>query len=302
MAAWDVATGGNVFGTRTELSPELKRKQIQLFELLRSYGRVAVALSAGVDSSVVARAAAEMLGEHAIAATANSPSLADGELEAAQRLAADVGLRHVVLETEEFANTNYASNPSNRCYFCKTELYTQLLTRQAELGFDVIINGANLDDVGDHRPGMVAASEHRVRSPLLEAGFSKDDVRTLARHWGLSVWDKPAAPCLSSRIAYGVEVTAERVRRIDAAERWLRDQLRVRELRVRLEADDLARIEVPLPNLAELTTSPLREQVVEHLLGLGFRRVTIDLQGFRSGSLNAGLQERELVPLELPTA
>lgn len=288
-------------GTRgpAALTPELERRRDELLRLLSGYGRVAVALSAGVDSSVVAQAAVLACGDRAVAVTASSPSLASGELDAAQTLAASIGLRHVVLQTREFDNPEYARNPSNRCYFCKTELYTQLLARQAELGFDVIVNGANLDDRGDHRPGMVAAGEQRVRSPLIEAGFVKADVRALARAWGLEVWDKPAAPCLSSRIAYGIEVTAERVARIDAAERWLRDALPARELRVRLEANELARIEVSLELVPKLAAEPLRSQAVEQLVALGFRSVTIDLQGFRSGSLNAALPRESLVRLEV---
>ena len=282
-----------------ELSPELARKREALLSLLESCDRVAVALSAGVDSSLVAKAAALACGDRAIAVTAHSPSLASGELDTARKLAESIGLRHVVLDTEEFSSPDYACNTSNRCYFCKTELYTKLLERQSELGFDVIVNGANLDDRGDHRPGMVAAGEHSVRSPLIEAGFHKSDVRALAKWWRLDVWDKPAAPCLSSRIAYGVEVTPERVRRIDAAEQWLRARVGVRELRVRLEANNLARIEVPTEMIQPLTVSPLREDLVDKLISLGFRNVTVDLQGFRSGSLNAALATEELVRLDV---
>lgn len=269
----------------------------RLVDLLRSYGRVAVALSAGVDSSVVAKAAALGCGSQAIAVTAASPSLAEGELDQAREIARQIGLRHVVLPTREFNDPDYVRNPANRCYFCKTELYASLAARRVELGFEVIVNGANLDDLGDHRPGMVAAAEHGVRSPLIEAGLRKADVRSIAREWGLPVWDKPAAPCLSSRIAYGVEVTPERVRRIDAAERWLRGALNIGALRVRLEPGELARVEVPLTVLPRLSASPLREQAVEQLLALGFRQVTLDLQGFRSGSLNAALPVTELVAL-----
>ena len=198
------------------------------------------------------------------------------------------------MQTSEFLDGNYLANPSNRCYFCKTELYSLLSQLLPELGVDVIVNGANLDDCGDHRPGMQAATEHAVRSPLIEAGLTKDDVRELARLWNLPVWDKPAMPCLSSRIAYGVSVTPERVRRIDAAERFLVEQLGTRELRVRLEADELARIEVPLHLLPRLLEPSLRESTVARLLELGFRCVTIDLAGFRSGSLNAVLPVESL--------
>lgn len=282
----------------SRLPAELELKRDRLVQVLADYGRVAVALSAGVDSSTVAKAAALACGDSAIGVTADSPSLARGELDLARRLAEQVGLRHVVLPTREFENPDYTRNPANRCYFCKTELYSRLLEMKEQLRFDVIVNGANLDDMGDHRPGMLAAAEQLVRSPLIEAGFRKDDIRLLARWWGLSVWDKPAAPCLSSRVAYGVEVTPARVERIDQAEQFLRETLRVQELRVRLEANELARIEVPLPVVPRLCEATVRDQVTARLLSLGFRSVTVDLQGFRSGSLNAGLAPQDLVRLE----
>lgn len=251
---------------------------------------MAVAFSAGVDSTVVAKAAALACGNAAVAVTGVSPSLAGGELEEARRLADLIGIRHLVIETGEFANPEYQANAGDRCFHCKTELYTQLEGRQQELGVDIIVNGANLDDQGDYRPGMRAAAEHAVRSPLIEAGLTKHEVRDLARHWDLPVWDKPAAPCLSSRVAYGVEVTPQRVARIDSAERFLRQSLDIRELRVRLEAGDLARIEVPLAALPRLVQPGTREAISEHLHSLGFRAITLDLDGFRSGNLNDLLQ------------
>ena len=271
---------------------ELLQKRDALLAILAGYGRVAVAFSGGVDSAVVAKGAFEACGEKAVAATAVSLSLATGELEEARELAALIGIRHVVVETKEFQNDNYLANPSNRCYFCKTELYSQLESRLAELEVDVICNGANLDDQGDYRPGMTAAKEHTVRSPLIEVGLTKTDVRELAKHWALPCWDKPATPCLSSRIAYGVSVTPERVRRVDAAEQFLRHQFGLREFRVRLEANDLARIEVALSEIAPLLNQQTFEVISRQLRSLGFRCVTIDLEGFRSGNLNM------LVPLE----
>lgn len=268
---------------------ELAVKTEQLLSALRECGRVAVAFSAGVDSTVVAKAARLACGDPAVAVTAASPSLAAGELEEARRLAEQIGIRHVVIRTDEFQQPGYQRNAGDRCYYCKTELYSQLAGRADELGVDVIVNGANLDDRGDYRPGMRAADEHQVRSPLIEAGFTKHDVRELARQWDLPVWDKPASPCLSSRIAYGVEVTPERVRRVDEAEQFLRAELALRELRVRLEANDLARIELPLDELPRLADPDVRSRVSERLRSLGFRYVTLDLEGFRSGSLNAAL-------------
>ena len=271
---------------------ELLAKRDELLARLAGYGRVAVAFSGGVDSAVVARAAHEACGDKAVAVTAVSLSLASGELEQAQEVAALIGIRHVVLKTEEFANENYLANPANRCYFCKTELYSRLETRLSELDADVICNGANLDDVGDYRPGMTAATEHSVRSPLIEAGLTKSDVRELAKLWSLPCWDKPAMPCLSSRIAYGVAVTPERVRRIDSAESFLRREFGLREFRVRCEANDLARIEVALGEVTPMLNATTFERISRELRSLGFRCVTLDLEGFRSGNLNA------LVPLE----
>lgn len=271
------------------LPDSLVAKRDNLLALLGSYGRVAVAFSAGVDSTVVAQAAQLACGNRAVAATAVSDSLAAGELEAARELAQRIGIRHEVLQTTEFSNPDYLRNSGDRCYHCKTELYTQLLGITDRLEVDVIVNGANLDDQGDYRPGMQAAREHTVRSPLIDVGLTKAEVRELARHWDLPVWDKPASPCLSSRIAYGLEVTPERVRRVDAAEQFLRQRLGIRELRVRHEAHDLARIEVAIEELPRLATAELRQEITNHLRDLGFRFVTLDLDGFRSGSLNAAL-------------
>ncbi len=280
--------------------PNLAYKREQLNNLLREAGRVVIAFSGGVDSAVVACAAYRICGDQALAVTANSPSLAGGELENAVAIAQLIGIRHRVIETHEFATAGYIQNAGNRCYFCKTELYTRIEELIPEHEFDTLVNGANADDVGDHRPGMIAASEHRVRSPLLEVGLTKAEVRALAQEWGLPVWDKPASPCLSSRIAYGVEVTPERVARVDAAESWLRSRLGIRELRVRLEANDLARIELPLETLSRVLANGEAVPIAAHLKSLGFRYVTLDLEGFRSGSLNAVLGTGDLVLLSLP--
>ena len=269
------------------LPPALHEKLETLLATLAGYGRVAVAFSAGVDSTVVARAAQQACGDDAVAVTAVSPSLASGEREQAETLARQIGIRHVVIETDEFDNPDYLKNEPNRCYFCKTELYTRLGHILPQLDVDVIANGANVDDQGDHRPGMVAAGEHAVRSPLLDVGMTKQDVRDLAQHWDLPVWDKPAMPCLSSRIAYGVGVTTERVRRVDEAEKYLRDEFGLLEFRVRHEANELARIEIPVDELPRLLDTSNRLAITAKLRELGFAFVTIDLEGFRSGSLNS---------------
>ena len=269
------------------LPPALHEKLETLLATLAGYGRVAVAFSAGGDSTVVARAAQQACGDDAVAVTAVSPSLASGEREQAEQLAQQIGIRHVVIETDEFDNPDYLKNEPNRCYFCKTELYTRLGHILPQLDVDVIANGANLDDQGDHRPGMVAAGEHAVRSPLLDVGMTKQDVRDLAQHWDLPVWDKPAMPCLSSRIAYGVGVTTERVRRVDEAEKYLREEFGLLEFRVRHEANELARIEVSIDELPRLLDTSNRLAITAKLRELGFAFVTIDLEGFRSGSLNS---------------
>ena len=205
-----------------ETEPDVVARRERLLEILRGYGRLAVAYSGGVDSAVVAKAAQVALGDATIAVTAVSDSLASGELEEATELAKKIGIKHRVIRTEEFADPNYLRNSSDRCYFCKSELYGRLESLMGPLGVDAIASGANMDDQGDHRPGMKAAGEHGVRHPLQEAGLTKDHVRQLAKAWDLPTWDKPATPCLSSRIAYGEAVTPERVKMIDAAEGWLR--------------------------------------------------------------------------------
>lgn len=257
----------------------------RLIETIRGYGSCAVAFSAGVDSTVVAKAARLALGDRAVAVTGSSESLATGELDQARELARLIGIRHEVLATQEMADPNYLKNSPARCYFCKAELYQRIEPVAVELHLAVIVNGANLDDLGDYRPGMTAAAEHQVRSPLIECGFGKDAVRTLAAEWELPIWDKPAAPCLSSRIAYGEEVTPERLAMIDQAEQYLRG-LGLRELRVRYHRGDMARLEVPPQAVERLCEPETRTKLVAELRRLGFRYVTLDLEGFRSGSQN----------------
>jgi uncharacterized protein len=256
-----------------------------LLALMSDLGSVAVALSGGVDSAVVAKAAHLALGDRAIAVTGVSSSLAAGELEQAKAIAAAIGIRHEVISTDEFANPSYVRNAPDRCYHCKTELYTQLDGLTERFGVNVVVNGANADDIGDYRPGMRAATEHAVRSPLAECGFTKADVRELARHWDLPIWDKPASPCLSSRVAYGEEVTPERLKMIDAAEQYLRS-LGLRTVRVRYHKGDLARLEIPTEAIPSLCEPATRQSLATHLRSLGFRFITLDLEGFRTGSLN----------------
>lgn len=278
-----------------ELTPELAAKRDRLLAVLAGLPGAAVAFSGGIDSTVVAKAAALALGERAVAVTADSPSVPRSELAEAKELARLIGIRHVVVPTEEFDNPDYQRNDGTRCYHCKTELYSTVERLLPELGVSVVVSGANLDDRGDYRPGLAAAAEHAVRHPLQEAGFTKADVRALARAWGLPTWDKPAAPCLSSRLAPGLAVTPERTRRVEEAEAYLRS-LGLRECRVRYHEGDLARVEVPPADVARLAADPVRTELARELRRLGFKFIAIDLEGFRSGSLN------EMVPLELRRA
>lgn len=270
----------------------LDSKRDCLLTLLRDMGRVAVAFSGGIDSTVVAKATHVALGDNAVAVTADSPSVPRAEIEEAKAIAGRIGIRHRLVATDEFANPDYAKNDGSRCYYCKDELYRQIEGLLPSLDCDVICSGANLDDLGDYRPGLIAAKEHKVRHPLQEAGFTKADVRALAQQWDLPTWDKPASPCLSSRIAPGVAATPERTARVEAAEAYLKT-LGYREFRVRLHEGELARIEVPADGIARLADPRVCAELVLHLKSLGFRFVTLDLEGFRSGSLNT------LIPLEV---
>jgi uncharacterized protein len=268
-----------------EISAHLANQRDRLVAILRELSSVAVAFSGGIDSTVVAKAAQLALGDRAVALTADSASVPRREIAEAQELARLIGIRHHLIGTEEFDDPDYIKNDGTRCYYCKSELYSRIESLLPELGVQVICSGANLDDLGDYRPGLTAAAEHAVRHPLQEAGFTKADVRALAQVWGLPTWDKPASPCLSSRLAPGVEVTRERTGRVEAAEAYLRG-LGLRDCRVRLHEGELARVEVPAGELARFAEPEVRDGLVRQLKELGFRFVTLDLEGLRSGSLN----------------
>ena len=265
----------------------------RLVALISDVPSCLIAFSGGVDSAVVAKAARLALGERAIAVTGISASLATGELETAQRIAQAIGIRHETIATDELSQDDYLENRPDRCWHCKTELYEQLQVLGNELGIQHILNGANADDTGDFRPGMKAATEHQVRSPLAECGLNKASVRQIAQQWGLEVWDKPATPCLSSRVVYGLGITPERLARVDAAEQILRE-LGFTNVRVRYHHDDLARLEISVGELAKLCEPGNREAIAGRLRKIGFRYVTVDLEGFRSGSFQQLVSSEEL--------
>ncbi len=276
-----------------ELSASLAARRDRLLDLLRSYGSCAVAFSGGLDSTVLAQAAQLALGTRAVAVTGASASLAAGELDECRALARRIGIRHEVIETGELSIPEYLKNTPDRCYFCKTELFAEVAKLAARLGVAVVADGSNSDDRGEHRPGLRAAGERGVRSPLAECGLTKAELRQLAASWELPTWNKPATPCLSSRIAYGEPVTPERLAMIGAAEAFLRGE-GFQPLRVRYHQGDMARIEVGPEGLAKFADAEFRRQVVGKLKSLGFRYVSLDLEGFRSGSLNAVLPPESL--------
>jgi uncharacterized protein len=257
----------------------------KLGELNRIIGEMEsaiVAFSAGVDSTFVAAVAAGVLGERAVAVTGVSPSIPRSEVEEAQALAQRMSIRHILLDTSEMDRPGYVENSPQRCYHCKTELYSLLEDMAARDGFAYVLDGCNVDDLGDHRPGRVAAAEHRVRSPLIEAGLTKQEIRALSKELGLPTWDKPAMACLSSRIPYGTPVTVEALDQVGAAEAFLRG-LGFRQMRVRHHGD-VARIEVEADDLTGVLEH--RDRIIRRLKNLGYKYVTLDLSGFRSGSMN----------------
>jgi len=280
--------------TRTKTIPTtnsvLAEKGRRLHEILAGYESVLIAFSGGVDSAYLAIAAAQSLGERALAVTADSPSYPDTHRRLALSIANDFGFAHELINTAELERPEYRANPANRCYYCKDELYSRLSAIATERGIAVVVDGNNADDRGDYRPGRQAAREHGVRSPLDEADLTKDDIRALAREAGLDSWNEPASACLSSRIPYGHEVSNEVLRQIEQAEDAVR-ALGFRVFRVR-HHETVARLEIARSEMARALDPDVNTKLVDALKKLGYQYVSLDLQGYRLGSLNEALRLR----------
>lgn len=269
------------------METELLHKKNKLESLIRDMGSAVVAFSGGVDSALVLAVAHAVLGDKVLAVTARSESLPMRELDEARKLAQTIGVQHLVIHSEEMNSADYRSNPVNRCYFCKSELYAKLRSIADERRLNRVVNGVNLDDMGDYRPGLAAAEEAHIQSPLRDAGFGKKDIRALSRELGLPTWEKPAMACLSSRIPYGQPVTPEKLSMIERAEDFLISR-GFRQVRVRHHGD-IARVELPKEDIAKFFEGDLPGRVQSRFKEIGFKYVAVDIEGYRTGSLNETL-------------
>ena len=268
---------------------ELDHKLDQLQAIFREMDRALIAYSGGIDSTLVAKVAVDVLGDRALAVTANSPSLMPEDFEDAKMQAAEIGIAHQVVATHEMENEQYTSNPVNRCYFCKSELHDTLKPLAIKMGYPYVVDGVNADDLLDYRPGIAAAKERGVRSPLAEVGISKLEVRELSKQLGMPWWDKPSQPCLSSRFPYGELITTEKLHRVGRAERYMRD-LGYQNLRVRSDGET-ARIELMPEEIKSFMAKVALPELVEAFQRFGFSYVTLDLEGYKSGKLNRVLAQ-----------
>lgn len=278
--------------TKKIAAVSLEEKERRLRALLRSYGSAVIAFSGGTDSAYLAYVAHAEMGDRAIAVTGDSASYPTFQRELADRLTREFGIRHEIILTEEFNDSNYINNPPNRCYYCKAELYGKLAEMAAERGFEAICDGTNADDVGDYRPGRQAGKEKGVRSPLLECDLTKADIRELSRRAGLPTWNEPASACLSSRVPYGQVVTIEKLSMVDKAEIALKE-IGFRQVRVRHHGD-VARIEVAEEEMPRALDRAMMGRMLLALKAIGFKFVTLDLEGYRTGSLNEALSARNI--------
>src|SRR5437763_1667930 len=278
-------------GEAVEVSSEAEAKEERLSDLLKEMASVVVAYSGGVDSSYIAHLATQVLGARALCVTGKSASLAEHQRTEAESLALRFGFHHEIIHTDELDDPRYQSNAPNRCYFCKTELYGKLLPLARTRGLAFVVDGSTTDDLGDYRPGRAAANEHGVRSPLIEVGMSKREVRELSRRAGLPTWDKPASPCLSSRIAYGTTVTIQRLATVDNGEEILRG-MGFREFRVR-HHDQLVRLEISPAEMDRALRPEVVAELARRFRKLGFKYVTLDLHGYRMGAMTVVLKIRE---------
>ena len=269
------------------LATALEEKRARLERSLRALESALLAFSGGVDSSFLLRMAHDVLGDRLTALTSVSPTNPEADTTEAIAAARALGVRHLIVASNELEVPGYATNPTNRCYLCKNRLYEICAAEARERGITTIVDGVNLDDLGDYRPGLQAAREHGVRHPLVEAEITKDDLRTMSRALGLATWDRPASPCLSSRFPYGTAITTERLRMVSGAEDRLR-RLGFRTLRVRFHGD-VARVEIGVDELPRLDDPALRRAVTDAVHLAGFDEVIVDPCGFRSGNLNAGI-------------